>query len=199
MFNLQMVRAWIYLESSKTMLNGRNQAKPLDWFWVAWRCIPFAWAMILPVESLVACIVHSLTAITPNELTKPGMRITSWLWAAPLTTLCRYKDSQRHGRASFGKGKTCAPGSVFSSHFFHEKKVRQNLSTWDLVLKISMRGIQRRKQFEIWTHSLRDKTFWINRSTKKRENYPIATSGAHAARHLSQPGGVGVIFARSTP
>lgn len=92
MFNLQMLRGWIYLESSKTMLKGRNQAKPLAWLWVAWICIPFARAMMLEVASGAACIVQSLTATTPNELAKPGLRTTSWLWAAPLTTWCRYKD-----------------------------------------------------------------------------------------------------------
>ena len=61
---------------------------------------------------------------------------------------------QRHGCA-FARGtdvplsereKNRAPGLVFSPgffiRFFHEKKVRQNLSTWDLILKISTRGIQ---------------------------------------------------------
>ena len=86
---------------------------------------------------------------------------------------------------------------VFSSGFFCGKKVRQNLSTWDLVLKISTRGIQRWKRFEIWT--LSDKTFWINRSTKKRENSQVATNGTYATRHLLQLEEVGVIFATSTP
>ena len=48
----------------------------------------------------------------------------------------------REARAClFRKGKNRAPGLVFSSGFF-AKKVRQNLSTWNLILKISTRGIQ---------------------------------------------------------
>ena len=78
---------------------------------------------------------------------------------------------ERHGRASFGKGKNRALGSVFSPSFrpgfFMKKKVHQNLSTWELFLNISTRGIQWWKRFEIWTHGLKDKTYWINLSMKK--------------------------------
>ena len=53
----------------------------------------------------------------------------------------------REARAClFRKGKKpCSRFGFFArffTWFFREKKIRQNLSTWDLILKISTRGIQ---------------------------------------------------------
>lgn len=84
-------------------------------------------------------------------------------------------------------------------HKFAQKKVHRNLSTWDLVLKISTRGIQRWKRFEIWTHGLRDKTFWINGSMKKGKT-PRLRQVAHMRRATCRNlGRWKVIFVTSTP
>ena len=74
--------------------------------------------------------------------------------------------SLRHMSVLLEKRKNEKNIVLFAPDFFW-KKVRRNLLTSYLVLNISTRGIPRWKWFRIWTHGLRDKTFWINGSTKK--------------------------------
>ena len=102
------------------------------------------------------CAFARVTAVPPRKRKK---RVFSFFFPSARVTIFLRREArlwfhERYGRASFGKGKTRTPGSVFPW-----KKVRQNLSTWDLVLKISTRRIQLWKWFKIWTYGLRDKTF----------------------------------------
>lgn len=66
---------------------------------------------------------------------------------------------------------------VFVFHFpffcffrYFREKNHQNQLTWDLISKISTQEIQRWKQFMIWTHCSRDKTFWRNESIKRKNS-----------------------------
>ena len=66
--------------------------------------------------------------------------------------------------------------------FFLKKKVRQNLSTWDLVLKISTREIQNGSRFGRTVYEI--ERFEVKESTKKEKTHRLLQV-AHAVRQLS--------------